>query len=264
MPNLGPSFDLASRLAAIEDQLRRMQANPLGQSFSATQSDGSVGMSISQDIQGDGGTLTRWYQGPTTGRDPSTGQHPLLAYIGQVFVGGAPVDSAMIFFRPGGSASLLLGSRGVELLDTQSNQVFSTDEYGSSPSGIGLNTPWIPLGQPIPAVPSNAGWPGTSASSMTEVSLLTFPAQHAQLTWYGYAWCPAGATGQVRVQLNNGAAGAIHTVGAGFTPITETIALGAGSWSWQEVLTLTGNAALTSGTGPIQFAIHGVWGRGSL
>lgn len=259
MPQLGPQYDLASRIAALEDQVRRIQSNGLGQAFSSTQSDGTVGMQIGQSQGGSGSTAMVFYQGSTTPRDPNTGLHKALLYIGELFAGGVSVDSGALAYRPDGSQSLVVGNRGVQILDKLGNTVLASDEYGTAPTGKGLNSPQISYG--IPLINDATKWPQTTATSMSEVSILSFPALHAQMTWTGYVYCPAGSTGQVQVQINSGANGAVHTVGAGFSNFTETIPLG--TWGFQQVLALTGNAAVTSGPGPISFGIFGVWGQGS-
>jgi hypothetical protein len=257
---LGPQYDLAARLAALEDQVRRMQSNGLGQAFSSTQSDGSVGMQIGQNPNGSGATATQWYQGPTTSRDPNTGLHPGLAYIGELFSGGVSVDSGAIFARPDGSTSMVIGNRGVQIVDKFNNTVVGTDEFGASPTGKGLAYPLIGYGPALPSVGTN--WPSTTAASLSSVAILSFPAQHAQVAWSGQVYCPAGTTGQVQVQINNGAAGPVHSCGAGYTTIgPELIPLG--TWGVRQGLTLTGLAAVTSGAGPIYFGINGVWGQGS-
>lgn len=258
-PNLGPNYDLASRLSALEDQVRRLQANPIGQAFSATQSDGSVGIQIYQD-PGTGALNWVIYQGPNSPRDPDTGLHPIMAFLGQLFSHGSPIDSGIIINRPTGTQSAIFGNRGMQVLDTTGHQVVGTDEYGTGASGTGLNTPWIPLGQPVGASPNGTGWPNTTSTTMAEVGLLAFPAQHSQITWYGITYLASGA-GSVQLALNNGAAGAVHNVGAGFTYLNDTMPLG--TWYWQEVLQLTANAQVTSGAGPIYFAVLGVWGCGT-
>lgn len=262
MPQLGPAYDLAKRLAALEDQVRRLVANQIGQAFSATQSDGSVGMQVLQD-PATGGTAMTFYQGPNTPRDASTGQHPELMYVGELFTGNTPQDSGVIFQRPDATQSAVVGNRGVQLKDPHGNQVFTTDEYGTSPSQVGLNTPWIPLGQPISNSAGSTGWPNTTATSSSLVAFLNFPAQHSHITWSGIAFCPSGSAGQVQVQVNNGSAGATHSVGGGYTYLgPETFSLGS-SWSWQEPLQVQCFANLTSGAGPVSFAVLGVWGCGA-
>lgn len=258
-PNLGPQYDLAARLSAVEDQLRRMQQNPIGQAFSATQSDGSVGWQVYTDPT-TGSQAMVFYQGPTTARDPNTGLHQALAYFGELFSGGVADDSGILFYRPNGATSAVVGNRGLQVFDAIGHQVFGTDEYGSSPSGQGLNTPWVGYGQPVSAGPTGTGWPNTTSTSLAQVGFLQFPAQHAQITWYGATYLASGA-GKVQVTVNNGAAGAVHSVGAGFTYVNETVPLG--TWSTHEVLQFAMNAAVTSGAGPIYFVVFGVWGCGS-
>lgn len=260
MPNLGPEYDAAVRLRAVEERLARLEANPYGQLFSATQSDGSVGMQISQNAGGAGATAMVFYQGPTTSRDPSTNQHPTLLYVGELFSGGVSIDSGARWNRPDGSAAEVIGNRGVQIYDPHGHQVIATDEYGASPSGQGLNSPWVGYG---PVVSNNAlNWLNTTSSSLVNIGQLAFPAQHANIAWSGSAYCPAGTTGQVQVALNSGATSAVKSVAAGgFTTIDDTLALG--TWSFQQVLTLSLAAAVTSGPGPIYTQIFGVWGKGS-
>lgn len=256
----GPDYDFATRLRRIEDYLSRQMQNQIGQALSTTQSDGSIGIQIGQDSGGAAGLTFR--QGPGTPRDASTDQHDIFAYLGQIYSGGTLEDAGALFYRPDGSQSQVIGNRGTQIIDPHGHQVVTTDEYGSSPSQIGLNTPWLNLGQPQPLDASK--WPQTTSTSLAEVSLLAFPAQHAQISWYGTTYCPAGTTGEVQVTVNNGAAGATHAVGAGFTNIgPETIPLGSGLWSWQEMLQVIGNAQVTSASGYVAFMIYGVWGAGS-
>lgn len=259
MVQLGPAYDAAVRLAAIERRLSRLESNPIGQAFSATQSDGSIGLQIGQDAA-TGATAMVFRQGPATARDPNTDQHPQFVYLGQLYADGVLEDAGGIFSRPTGAESMVVGNRGTQILDPGSHVVFSTDEYGSAPSQIGLNTPWIPLGQPVTSGPTTGGWPNTTSTSMASVAFLTFPAQHSHITWYGATYLASG-TANVQMTVNNGAAGAVQTVGSGFTNLSETFSLG--TWSWQQVCQFAVNAEVTSGADPIYVSVQGVWGCGS-
>lgn len=256
---LGPAYDQAVRLRNLEERLARLEGNELGQAFSTTQSDGSVGMQLGQYAGNNGANAMLFYQSTDTPRDSQTGQHPTFLYVGEVYSSSGPNHAGAVFFRPDLSESAVVGSSGLQILDKVGNRVVGSDEYGTSPSGKGLNSPWVSCGAPI--ANDVAKWPQTTSASLVNVSILSFPTQHANITWTGQAYCPTGTTGQVQVQLNSGAAGPVHTVGSGFTTITETIPLG--TWSFQQVLALTGNAAVTAGAGPIYFGIYGVWGQGS-
>lgn len=222
-PNLGPQYDLASRISQLEDQVRRLQQNPLGQAFSATQSDGSVGMRIYQDPT-TGSTSMVFYQGPTASRDPNTGLHPLLAYFGELFSGGVAVDSGVLLYRPDGVQSAVIGNRGVQIFDGDHNQVFATDEYGSSPSNEGLSRPWLTIDKP--AATAYALWPHLSASGLLAESF--FIAQQSHVFWNGSVYADAGVSGSVQASVTIGSTtitGATHSYSGSQVNISETIAV---------------------------------------
>lgn len=231
-PNLGPSADLAVRLANLEDQVRRLQQNPLGQAFSATQSDGSVGLQVYQDPTT--GSLN-WvlYQGPNSTRDPNTGLHPIMAYLGQLFSGGVPVDSGVLFNRPNGVQSAVIGNRGVQIFDAKHNQVFATDEYASGSFGEGLQEPSIPIPLPVPV--AVLSWPKTNTSGTLAES--SFRAQHSHVFYSGFGYCDAGTTGTVQVVIQDSTGATVATgtsyamSNAAVQGFGETLALPAGFFS---------------------------------
>jgi hypothetical protein len=201
-PNLGPQYDLAQRLSKLEQLVQALAGNQLGQAFSATQSDGSLGLTIQQNTAGAGSLGTRWYQGPNTARDANTGQHALLLYIGQLFVGGTPIDNGVLLYRANGGQIAALGAGGFEFHDLTSsstsggNIVVSTDQA----SGEGLATPWVAL--PTPVETGVAYWPHTNGSGVVAQSY--FHAQHPKVWWSASCTADAGTSGTVSLTLSNG------------------------------------------------------------
>lgn len=195
MVQLGPNYDLAQRLKRVEDYIARQQQNPIGQAFSATQSDGSIGLQISQTTNGAGATALVVYQGPQTARDPSTGQHPMLLWLGQLWVNGAPSDNGAIFFRPDGTESVIIGDRGVQIVDKGGKTVVSSDEN----SGEGLATPWIELGQPTSSHFSH--WPYTNSGTSALIAEKFFQAQHPKIYWNASVAGDPGVSGTVQATI---------------------------------------------------------------
>ena len=257
MPNLGPDYDLAVRLKRVEDTLARMGLNPLGQALSASQSDGTLGMSVLQDFAGI--TVTRWYQGPSTPKDPQTGQHPMLIYIGQTVSGGLPSDNAMLCFYPSGGESMVVGTGGVGVLDTKGNTVFTPDQT----AGEGLATPWIPL--PMPQVADASKWPSTTATSWAEIARCYPLDQHPKIQWSGSSYAPSG-TGQVQLVVkdfssNVLASSPVHTASSGFAQWTDVITMPAGQYGQNHFISVM--AQLTSGTGSVGAITYSLYGRQS-
>lgn len=259
MVQLGPQYDLAKRIAQLEQLVAQLAANQLGQAFSATQSDGSLGMAMLQSTQGAGATQTVWYQGPNSPRDPNTGQHPLLVYIGQTVVGGVFSDNAVIFLYPSGVESMTVGAGGVGVLDTRGNVVFTTD----APSGQGLGRPWIPIQAPVVADASK--WPSTTATSWGEIARSYVNEQHPKIQWAADGYCPTG-TGQVQMLVrdfsnNVMASGPVHTVSSGFGAWTDVLTLPDGFDLQDHYISVM--AQMTSGTGSIASQTWELYGRQS-
>lgn len=244
MVQLGPQYDLAVRLSALEDLVRKLAGNQLGQAFSSTQSDGSLGMKIAQNLAGSGATALVFYQGPTTSRDPNTGLHPSLLYIGELFVGDTSVDSGAIFFRPDGSESMVIGNRGVQIIDTKQNTVVSSDET----AGEGMARPWIPLG--TPGSFHFAHWPYTDSSGL--MAELFFSAQHPKVYWNASVAGDAGVTGDVTMSITvNGTtvSSATYSYSGTQVNISETLTLPQPFYGYQAVLQINGE--ITGGTGKL-------------
>lgn len=253
LPNLGPQYDFAARITALEDRLARLESNPIGQAFSTTQSDGSVGLSLGIDSQT--GSF-RWivYQGSTTARDPNTAQHPALMYLGELVDGtGAFVDSGLIMFRPDGSESLVVGSGGVGVKDTAGNIVFSTD----ATSGQGLARPYIPAAF-YPA--RNGDFLTSTAASFETVWRAKLGKQQPKL--YAECWAfadTAGTTGQVQVMVNGVQLDATASVtNSAVTLFTFGPAAVAGAFG--VTLNVEIQAQRTAGTGNIQ--VGAAWVQG--
>lgn len=258
VPNLGPQYDLAKRLSALEDRLARLEANPLGQAFSVTQSDGSVGLSIGINPQDpSGSTALIFYQGSTTARDPNTDQHGEFLYIGELAAGGKLVDSGLIAYRPDGTESAVIGNRGVQILDTKGHTVVSSDED----SGEGLARPWVPLPKPVSLDTSQ--WAGTTGSGIIAESF--FNAQHPKVHWNATAVADTGVSGTVQVTISCGAqsvSGASHSVTAGTPTYIDEVLVLPQPFFGQE-WTFAVNAAVSSGTGEVRCQTWELYGRQS-
>lgn len=257
MPNLGPGYDLATRIKRLEDRLDRLAANPLGQNFSARQSDGSVGLQIGQD-GGTGATAMRFRQGTTTTRDPNTGEHPTLLYIGEVVSGGVYADSAAIFFRPNGSESAVIGNRGVQIIDASSNTVVSSDEN----SAEGLGRPWIPL--PTPASTRFAHWPAANSSSASLMAECFFDGQHPKVYWNASVGGDPGVSGTVQMTISS-PSGSVSTASYSYSgtqvDIDETLVLPKPFFDVGFTLQILGS--VTGGTGNIYCQTWELVGRQS-
>lgn len=263
MPALGPDYDLAVRLRRLEDAVARLQANPYGQAFSSTQSDGSIGVQISEDPTS-GATAMVFLQGPTSSRDPNTNQHPMLLYIGQLYSGGQPVDSGAIWYRPTGTESAVIGNKGVQIFDPKGNRMFGTDEYASGSSGEGLTDPFLNL--PFPVALDAAKYPKTTSGSWTSIAQMEFIAVHSRLFHYARTYADSGTTGNARIQLVDGnanvvATGATAGIASGtFGSMADTLALPAGFY--RQGYTLNVQAQVTSGTGNVYAQTFVCYGLG--
>lgn len=242
MPYLGPDYELAARLRRIEDQLSRLAANPLGQAFSSSQSDGSVGLVIGQYNGGSGATALQFFQGPNTPRDPNTNQHPLMLYIGQIEAGGVLEDNGVLMYYPSGTQLAALGQDGLVFSDPGGRVVVSNDQTARE----GLARPWIPLGQPAPTL--YALWPHSSVSGL--IAELFFNAQHPKVYWNGSVAGDAGVTGSVQMTITVGShsvTGATHTFAGTQTNFSETLTLPQPFFDYTATVQI--NGTITGGTG---------------
>lgn len=256
MPNLGPEYDFAARLRRLEQLVGLIAGNPLGQAFSSTQSDGSVGISITQNAQGNRATALQFYQGPTTSRDANTGLHPVLMYIGQLWSNGQPVNSGIIMYRPNGRQIATFGDGGPALFDAAGNRMLTTDET----AGWGIQDPWIPLPTPVPSGLSS--WPSTAATAWTTIASSNAYIQHAKIRWNGWGYAPSGVTGQFRLLVNGQQYGQVWSATNQYTAIAEDIALPAGN-QWLNGYEVDLQAQVTAGTGTVSGQVYGVYGRGT-
>lgn len=253
--NLGLDYDLAKRLAAVERAVKLLAGNQLAQAFSATQSDGSVGLSITQ--ASNGATSFRVYQGPSTARDPNTGLHAALLYIGQLVVNGQPSTSGLILTRPTGKQIMTAGAGGFGLFDAQQNLIFAPDET----SGVGIALPWLALPTPQPLGTST--WPGTTSTSWTAIAQASVNLQQPKIRWSASVYCPPGVSGEVQLMLPSGVPlGQVWPCGPGFTGIGEVCTVPAGTAFLAETGVIV-NAAVTAGSGQVQCQVFGLWGRQS-
>jgi hypothetical protein len=253
--NLGMDYDLAKRLAALERAVKMLGGNQLGQAFSATQSDGSVGLSITQ-AAGSGATAFRVYQGPNTPRDPNTGLHATLLYIGQLQdSGGGSLHAGLLCARENGKYYFTASPLGgFAVYDSNNNVVVAPDEG----SGQGLALPWLPY--PTPVSMGTAQWPNTTSTSWASIAQSAVFLQQPKMRWFATVYVPAG-TADVQLLLTGGVAlSPVHSVGAGFTNIDEVLTVPAGH-SFLEANYLVVNARVTSGAGPVYVQVFGIQGR---
>lgn len=254
MPQLGPEYDLARRLDRIERALSTVLQG-LGQSFSSTQSDGTLGLEIMQDQSNQGATVTAWFQGPRTAVDPQTGQHPPLLVIGETVVGGVPGDSAVIGYYPSGNTSMTLGAGGLGIFDATNNVVFTPDQT----AGQGLSRPYIPGVFYRSDYPD---WPTVTGSAFATKYRARMPKQHPKLLVYCYASTDGtGTTGQVQVLVNGAVWGAPQSTGYGvgelvFGPLPV-------DGTHESDLDIEIQGCVTAGTGGIKFGPSRLEGRAS-
>lgn len=252
LPNLGPEFDLAQRLTALERAVRNLGGQAMLQAASSTQSDGTVGLFIGETTGG--ATALIVYQGPGASTDPNTGQHPMLLYVGQLDVNGSVANSGVIASRPNGIEIMTLGDGGCGIFDAFQNLMLASDEV----AGWGLRDPWIPLPTPAPATAGN--WPYTTNTSWTTIASSSVVLQHPRVKWNGYGYMGAGSA-QFRLLVNGQALGAVFTATNGYVPIAEEFNLLAGS-QWQNGVEVDLQAQVTSGTGNAAGQVTGIYGRG--
>lgn len=258
MPNLGPDFDLSVRLKAIEDQLRGQQANPIGQAFSTTQSDGTLGWTVQMEPT-TGTTFMAFFQGPDTGFQPGEANHPALLYVGQVYEGGRNIDGGVLIARPDGVHYLAsFTTAGSTLWDAAGNAVVGTDET----AGEGLSSPTLPI--PLPVATGVGSWPKTTTSGSIAES--GFVAQHAEASWSGFAITDSGTTGTVQVVVVDGtgstvASGASRNVTSSSFTTADVVTLPAGFW--QQQYTVEVQASVTGGTGNVYCQLFEAHGRPS-
>lgn len=189
MPQLGPDFDLAVRLARLEQQVAALQANPLGTAFGQTQSDGSLGFELAQDPNS-GGTALGFRHGPTspfsdTESTPGTPQHPRFLYIGQLDSTKLPTtaitdnDAGFVLLRSDGSPLLIVtDTGGIQMFDRGGKLLLSTDETNG---GLATATAYPP---PLP----NASLMSTvTAGTEQQLGYNQFINYHTQLT-VGMSW----------------------------------------------------------------------------
>lgn len=257
-PNLGPGYDFSVRLRTLEQLVRQLMQNQIGQAFSATQSDGSVGMQVRQNVQGAGSTALAFYQGPNTTRNAQTGMHPLLMYVGQLFVNGAPSDSGVLLYRPDGGQIAALGAGGFEFRElSAANQIaISTDQA----SREGLATPWLPL--PAPQQTGIGNWPKTTTSGV--IAQTYIHAQHPKVWWNASAYADAGSSGSVSLTITCGSqsvSSASFPVSSGaFTSIDTVLTLPQPFFG--QAWTVSVNASATGG-GNVYCQTFGFYGRQS-
>lgn len=260
-PQLGPQYDLAARLTYLEQRLARLEQNGLGQAFSSTQSDGSPGLAIQQATTASGATVTRWYQGPNTSRDPNTGLHPALMYIGQLVDGvtHTPLDNGVIVFYPDEAHQMVnLSPNGVQLFGNDGGQIFSND----TTSGAGLARPYLPYPHPGPT--DALKWPTTSAGSWGEIARSLVNWQHPRVYVTGSVYAPTGVTGDAHVVLrdsnfNTLVTGATHTASnGGFANFGEYLTLPSGNNGQFGYISV--EAQVSGGTGQVYADTQGIYG----
>lgn len=270
MPNLGPDFDLAQRLARLEAAIAGIQANPLGTSFSQSQSDGSIGFQLAQDPDS-GGTALSVRHGPNspfsdTTSTPGTPQHPRFLYIGQLDPAKLPVnaivdtDAGFVLLRDDGSPSIIVTeSGGVQVFDPNGALVLATDETNG-----GLATS-LSYPTPQPVTPSNGNSINTVGFTLVHQS--TFINLHTRLVFDTVGNSNTGGGGTFNVAVENGAtfeviSGPGYSVPSGLAGISahDELVVPA-SWVGQQVVAF---CQATGGSGgPTYVNVQNVYGIGS-
>lgn len=202
---LGPDYDLAVRLAALEQAVARLTANPLGSSFSQTQSDGTLGFELSQDPNS-GGTAMAIRHGPQspfsdTTSTPGTAQHPRFLYIGQLDSSKLPTDAIVdndagfVLLRDDGTPSIIVTQTGgVQVFDKGGVLVLATDEQTG-----GVATA-VTYPQPQPVYPT-LGYEQTSGS-LTPTLISSFINYSPRLAYQVILSATSGAaTGSAQIVL---------------------------------------------------------------
>lgn len=270
MVQLGPDFDLAVRLKALEDKVARLEANPYGDAFSTTQADGTEGLSITRDTT-TGAVAMRLRHGPATavGAD---GQHPTFFYMGQLDSTILPPtdtnigQAGAVWLRSDGTLVAVLGPAGVQFYDADGNAVFATDE--SVGAGYGAPSWEIPLGYWNPSAPNQQF---VSNSTPTDCVMVQFLIK-APTVHLGYQITTDAATTGVwqwRIITSNGTVtGQAGVMTAGSSQVTsDDIALPmlVGGFSlWNTVATLVLSMNTTSGTGRILALPEQAWQMGTV
>lgn len=271
--NLGPDFDLAVRLKAVEDAIARLQANPYGAAFSSTQSDGTEGLRIARDTA-TGATAMTFFQGPTTGifAYPDGAHHPVFLYMGQLDASKVPIavaydtDAGMVVCREDGVAMLVLSNNGgVQVLDKFGSLVLATDETNGG-LATSLNYP-----VPVTTSPDGNGVMSWAGGARQAVGFSNFVLYHTRVQWDA-SFQEQGSAQLVFTAPDLGDIGPPIVIpevdgqtwsngAAGFTGIAEVIALPA-SWIGHQI---TATVYLT-GTGanpPAALTAHDLFGVGT-
>lgn len=118
----------------------------------------------------------------------------------------------------------------------------SSDEV----SGEGLATPWISLPTPRTALSTNGD--STTSTSFSTVAISDIHLQHPKIQWKATAYCPAGTTGDVRLEVINGVVGQTWPITAtGYTNVEDTLKMPSGFYG--TVVQVAVDARVTSGPG---------------
>lgn len=294
-PILGLLHALSDRLSKLEQKVQALATQPVLQHASAMQSDGTVGLKIDRGPSGT--TETIWYYGPGLpgGYTPQDGFWPGFMYLGQLTSppgSGNHVGTGLITYRPDGSESMVIGNEGVGLLNPYGQQVLTTDtdnrgringyrpdgtlasQIGGAANGFydragnlllgsddtsgqGLARPWLPL--PIPVDVNTANWPGTSATTWTNVSNANTLLQHPKVWFEAQGWAPAGVTGQFQFWFNGVPVGSVWSATGGYTTTNQTFALPAG-WTFGGNGSLQIYAQVTAGSGTVRCQVTQIYG----
>ena len=261
--SLGPEWDLAHRLKQAEKVTAGLATQPVLQSASTTQSDGSVGLESTQTVVG--GTVLKLHYGPGTPTavvDPTNGQWPVFLRMGQTLVSGAASGSVFSLARPVGNAPLVIAgfntggqATGFNVYDKAGNVVLATDET----SGFGLAGPWIPY--PSPVDTNLAQWPGTTSTTLTIISSSGGFLQHPKMTFTVVGQAPSGVTGQFSVLVNGVQVGTTWNATNGFVTSIQTVTIP--TPTWEQILSIQVAAQVISGAGQLRAQVTSIYGRQS-
>jgi hypothetical protein len=211
LANLGPSQDLAQRLAKLERLVAGLASENALDNASANQRDGTPGLTIAQDSYG-AVVLTVNHAASASTPIGANGQHPPFLIVGEDWAnsGAQAGSSSLRIERPDGSSMLWAG----RLSPAANYSVDITDGYPTSFNALGRNIvlsssatwglaqPWIPItcGPVAPAV-GGAGWFSTTNAAWTTLASFYFIVTSPALAYRIAFATGSGITGNARVQV---------------------------------------------------------------
>lgn len=208
--HLGPSHDLARRLADLERKVAALASENALDNASANERDGTPGFVISTSP--DGGVVLRVNH--AEGGLGTDGQHPQMFRVGEFFTNGQSDGTGLEMVRPDGHRYLYVGRQistsnpVFQWFDDSGNELLSAD----ATANWGLAQPVIPW---VAGAPSSTlggtGWASTAATTWTTLFTGFFTVQHPACMYRIAAAAGSGISGNFRIQAGP-AGGVLATV----------------------------------------------------